>query len=56
MFWIWNLNYKLAYKIPLIFDIYLLFKKIISIFKTSKKVIKEKKTEKKEISLKPKEV
>ncbi len=56
MFWIWNLNYKLAYKIPFIFDIYLLFKNIVSIFKTSSKKIKEKKAEENEVSLKPKEV
>ncbi len=56
LFWLWNLKYKLAYKIPIIFDIYILFKNLVSIFKTSKKVIKEKKAEEKEISLKPKEV
>ena len=52
LFWIWFVNYKLAYKIPLIFDIYLLFKKILSIFSSSSKKLKEKKEEEKEINLK----
>jgi len=52
LFWLWYINNKLAYKIPIIFDIYILFKNIISIFKFSSKRLKEKRNEENEITLK----
>jgi len=52
-FWIWYLK-TLEYKMPIIFDIYLVIIKIFSIFSFWSKKLKEKKQEEKEISLKPK--
>jgi len=54
LFWIWYLNNTLDYKIPIIFDTYLLFKKIFWLFKISSKKIKEKSKEENEINLKVK--
>ena len=51
-FWIWYVNNKLEYKMPIIFDIYILFKNMFSIFKSSSKKIKEKKAEENDLSLK----
>lgn len=52
LFWMWYINYKLAYKMPIIFDIYILFKNIFSIFEFSSKKLKEKRSEENEINLK----
>jgi len=54
LFWMWYVNYKLAYKMPIIFDIYILLKKTISIFKFWSKKLKEKRSEENEISLRVK--
>lgn len=50
-YWIWNLG-KIYYKIPLIYDIYLMFNGFISFFKRSKKTISEKRKEVKETNFK----
>jgi len=52
LFWIWYTKNKLAYQMPIIFDIYVWFKKIFSIFKFWSKKLKEKRMEENEISLK----
>lgn len=52
LFWIWYSNNKLAYKMPIIFDIYELFVNMFLVFKSSSKKIKEKTIEENEISLK----
>ena len=54
LFWIWYTKNRLAYRTPIIFDIYLLFKKIFWFFKSSTKSINEKRKEENEVSLKVK--
>lgn len=54
LFWMWYIKYRLAYKMPIIFDIYTIFKNILLFLSFSKKTIKEKKAEENEISLKVK--
>ena len=54
LFWMWYTNNRLAYRIPIIFDIYLLFKKIISVMKIWSKKVNDKRKEKKEVNLKVK--
>ncbi len=52
LFWIWYLSNRLAYKMPLIYDIYELVTKIILLFIFSSKEIKKKSNEVNEVSLK----
>lgn len=50
-FWIWNLG-KNFYKIPLVYDIFSIFKNFINFFRKSKKFISEKRKEVHEVSMK----
>lgn len=52
LFWIWFLNYKLAYKIPVIYDIYFMIAKFFGFIKFGTKRINEKRKEKVEVSFK----
>ena len=54
LFWIWYTKNRLAYRMPIIFDIYLLFKKIFLFFKSWTKTINEKRKEENEVILKVK--
>lgn len=53
-FWIGYLNNRLAYKMPIIFDIYIFIKNTLSLFKFWSKKLKEKRAEENEIKLKVK--
>ena len=52
LFWIWYTKHLSAYRMPIIFDIYLLTKKVFWLLKFWTKKIKEKHKEKNEINLK----
>jgi hypothetical protein len=54
LFWIWYTKDRLAYRMPIIFDIYILFSKIFSFLKFWTKQIKEKRNEVNEVKLKVK--
>ena len=51
-FGIWYIYYLNEYRMPLIYDLYILWSKIVSLFKYSKKTIKEKRAEVNEVSFK----
>ena len=52
LFWIGYINTRLSYRMPIIYDIYLLLSKIFSFLKIWTKKIKEKRNEENEINLK----
>lgn len=54
LFWIWYIKYDLAYKMPIIFDIYIFFSKIFSFVKFWSKKINKKRKEEVDVSLKVK--
>mgnify|MGYP003999216251 FL=1 len=54
LFWIWYSRYSLAYKIPIIFDIYIWLSKIFSFLKFWTKTINTKRKEVNEINIKVK--
>lgn len=56
LFWIWYLNYRLAYRIPVIYNIYKMFAYILWLMKFGTKKINEKRKEENEILLKVKPV
>ena len=54
LFWIWYTKNKLAYRVPIIFDLYSLFSKIFSFLKIWTKEINKKRKEENEVILKVK--
>jgi len=52
LFWIWIINYKLDYKMPFMFDLYIFLSKILSILKFWTKKLNEKRKEVNDITLK----
>ncbi len=53
-FWIWTINYNLAYRMPIIFDLYVFSSFILSIIWINSKIINEKRKEIVEVNLKVK--